>query len=236
MTDYADIKAIDQEALQADYEAGVLSLRELSAKYGLDPKKGHVQIKRLADRHSWTRDLNAQIQAKAEAKLRKAALSREQQAAPKIADAQVIEANAEAIMQVRLAHRRDILSARELGAKLRAHLEHVSANGDLYEQLGVAMFSPDEKTGRDRLNEIYRATIELPMQIKMLKDLSSAMDSLIGLEREAWSIDANKDGAEGAAGMLRNLTDAERVTRLMNLLNTARGRAAIAAPSQEDAA
>lgn len=196
---YLDIKDVDQEALQAEYETGVLSFRELARKFGLDPKKGHVQIKRLADRKGWTRDLNAKIQAKAEAKLSRTVLPVERQAAPKIADAEVIEANAHAIMLVRSRHRRDIARGMGLTVKLLDELEKQTDNLDLLDQLGELMFQPDDK-GKDRLNEVYQAVISLPERTKTAKALSETLKNLIGLEREAYNIvledpeDAKKKG------------------------------------------
>lgn len=200
---YLDIKEIDQEALQADYEAGTLSLRELSAKHGMDPKKGHVQIKRLADRQGWTQDLGAKIQAKAEAKLRRTALTKEQQAAPRIADAVVIEANAEAIMLVRSRHRRDIARGIDLSLKLMSELEHHTDNMELLDQLGTLMFNPDDK-GKDKLNEIYHAVISLPERIKSSKALSETIKNYIALEREAYNIvveDPDKEKAKGGVNV-----------------------------------
>lgn len=199
MSEFKDIKDVDLESLQADYEPGILSLRELSGKYGLDPKKGHVQIKRMADRKGWSRDLNGQIQAKAEAKLRRTVLPVERQAAPKIADAEVIEANAHAIMMVRSRHRRDIARGMGLTVKLMDELEQMTDSRELLEQLGELMFQPDER-GKDRLNEVYQAVISLPERTKTAKALSETLKNLIGLEREAYNIvledpeDAKKKG------------------------------------------
>ncbi|EDW2284210.1 hypothetical protein Y618_003763 [Salmonella enterica subsp. enterica] len=57
------------------------------------------------------------------------------------------------------------------------------------EHRGEIMFAPDDK-GRDRLNETYQKVISLPSRVKSLKDLSDSLKTLIGLEREAWSIGA----------------------------------------------
>jgi hypothetical protein len=184
---YVDIKNVDQEALQAEYEVGTLSLRELSAKFGMDPKKGHVYIKRLADRKGWTKDLKAQIQAKAESKLQRQALPKEAQAAPKIADASLIEANAEAVFQVRHRHRRDIARGMGLTMRLLEELEHHTDNRELLEQLGDLMAKPDDK-GKDKLGEIYQAVISLPERTKTVKALSETLKNLVGMEREAYNI------------------------------------------------
>jgi DNA-binding Lrp family transcriptional regulator len=184
---YIDIKDVDKEALQKEYEAGILSLRELSRKFSLDPKKGHVQIKRLADREGWAQDLGAKIQAKAEAKLAKQALPVEKREAPRIADKLIIEANAEAIVQVRMRHRTDISKGMALTLKLMEELEHHTDNLELLEQLGQIMYAPD-KNGKDRLNEIYHAVISLPERLKSNKALSETVKNYIALEREAYGI------------------------------------------------
>lgn len=200
---YLDIKQVDQEALQKEYEAGILSLRELSAKFGMDPKKGHVQLTRLAKREGWVQDLNAKIQAKAESKLQKKLAAEKAppvlgKVAKPLADAVVIEANAEAIMLVRSRHRRDISRALDLTAKLMGELEHSTDNQELLEQLGTLMFQPDDK-GKDKLNEIYHAVISLPERIKSGKALSETLKNLISLEREAYNI-ASADESEKGNG------------------------------------
>lgn len=227
MTDeqYKRPSEVDWEAIERDYRAGVLSLREIAAKHGMSPKSGHVAIKRKAESAipPWERDLNAKIQAKADDIVRKQVAAKEKGEAAKLMEPAIIEANAQAIVQVRMAHRTDIARSRELGAKLRVHLEHLADNHELYARLGELMYSPDDK-GKDKLNEIYMATIELPTQVKMLKDLASAMDSLINLERQAYNIGEESDGAK-ADGAMRHLTDAERVTRLQAILNRAKAKA-----------
>lgn len=224
-TQFLDIKDVDREALQADYEAGTLSLRELSAKHGLDPKKGHVQIKRLADREGWTQDLNVKIQARAEAKLRKTLVPADKvppakgKAAPRIADAVVIEANAEAIMLVRSRHRRDIARGLGLSVKLMEELEHHTDNMALLEQLGTAMFDPDDK-GKDKLNEIYHAVISLPERIKSSKALSETLKNYVALEREAYSIGLKDEKPSG----FEELPDDELNSQLGALLARASAR------------
>lgn len=190
------IKEVDLEALQKDYEVGILSLRELAAKHSMCPKNGYMQIKRHADKEGWVQDIGAKIQAKAEAKLAKLAVPEEKRQAPRLADSTIIEANAEAIVQVRLRHRRDIGGGVALTLKMMQELEHHTDNQELLEALGEAMYNPDPKTGRDKLNEIYQAVISLPERIKSNKALSETIKNYIGLEREAYGLKTD-DGSSG---------------------------------------
>ncbi|EJC9722437.1 hypothetical protein M1C20_003763, partial [Salmonella enterica] len=89
----------------------------------------------------------------------------------------------------RMEHRGDIRRARELTNTLFDELGAQCADVGALEQLGNIMFDPDDK-GRDRLNETYQKVISLPSRVKSLKDLSDSLKTLIGLEREAWSIGA----------------------------------------------
>ncbi len=61
----AEKRQIDWERIEADYRAGLLSLREIAAA---NPGVSHVSISKHAKRDGWIRDLSAKINAKAEAK------------------------------------------------------------------------------------------------------------------------------------------------------------------------
>ena len=58
----AERKQVDWEGVERDYSAGLLSLREIGAKYGVD----EAYIRRKAKKNDWSRDLSAKIQSKAE--------------------------------------------------------------------------------------------------------------------------------------------------------------------------
>ncbi len=92
-------------------------------------------------------------------------------------------------------HRGDIRRARELTNTLFDELGAQCADVSALEQLGDIMFDPDDK-GRDRLNEIYQKVISLPSRVKSMKDLSDSLKTLIGLEREAYSIENKAETKE----------------------------------------
>ncbi|MGQ7090747.1 hypothetical protein ACUOBA_18165, partial [Escherichia coli] len=46
------------------------------------------------------------------------------------------------------------------------------------------------------LNEIYQKVISLPSRVKSMKDLSDSLKTLIGLEREAYSIENKAETKE----------------------------------------
>ena len=181
----------DWEAIETAYRAGVMSLREIASQHGIS----EGAIRKRAKRDDWSRDLNAKIQQKAEDLVRKQEVRRTVRNESTLTERVLIEATAEVIATVRMVHRGDIRRARELTNTLFDELGAQCADVSALEQLGDIMFDPDDK-GRDRLNEIYQKVISLPSRVKSMKDLSDSLKTLIGLEREAYSIENKAETKE----------------------------------------
>lgn len=196
---------IDWAAIEIDYRAGMKPLRQIASEHSIT----HGAVNQKAKRSGWERDLKAKIAAKAEAKLSKAAVSDSVSKAKAVSERVVVEANAEAQMRIRLAHRTDIAAVRKLCMSLFAELERESRPEQIeaLENLGDLMRAPDAR-GMDKLNEVYRAVIALPERTKTLKALAESMRMLIALEREAFGIVVAAD--EGPKGV-----DAAEVVRLL---------------------
>lgn len=181
----------DWEAIETVYRAGVMSLREIASQHGIS----EGAIRKRAKRDDWSRDLNAKIQQKAEDLVRKQEVRKQVRNESTLTERVLIEATAEVIATVRMEHRGDIRRARELTNTLFDELGAQCADVSALERLGDIMFDPDDK-GRDRLNEIYQKVISLPSRVKSMKDLSDSLKTLIGLEREAYSIENKAETKE----------------------------------------
>lgn len=181
----------DWEAIETAYRAGVMSLREIASQHGIS----EGAIRKRAKRDDWSRDLNAKIQQKADDLVRKQEVRRTVRNESTFTERVLIEATAEVIATVRMEHRGDIRRARELTNTLFDELGAQCADVSALEKLGDIMFDPDDK-GRDRLNEIYQKVISLPSRVKSMKDLSDSLKTLIGLEREAYSIENKAETKE----------------------------------------
>ncbi|MDU1953482.1 MAG: helix-turn-helix domain-containing protein [Atlantibacter hermannii] len=181
----------DWEAIESAYRAGVLSVRELAGKYGIS----HQAISKRAKKDGWERDLKAKVQAKADALVAKREVARQVATESTISERQLIEATAEVIATVRMEHRGDIRRARELTNTLFDELAGECGDVAALEQLGEMMRREDDK-GMDKLNDLYHKIISLPSRVKSMKDLSDSLKSLIGLEREAYSIENKAEAKE----------------------------------------
>ena len=173
----------DWEAIELDYRAGILSLREMGAAH----RVSHVAISKRAAARAWERDLSAKIKAKADSLVNRAMVTSSVNAGTLVTERAIIEANAERIAQVRGEHRSDIGRARTLTVAMLIELEAQTGNLPALVELGEILRSPNE-AGSDKLNDLYRAVISLPERTKTVKALSEALKHLVGLEREAYNI------------------------------------------------
>ncbi|HDR8973775.1 hypothetical protein [Burkholderia vietnamiensis] len=190
--------APDWERIEADYRAGLLSVREIAASQGIS----HAAISKRAKRDGWDRDLAKRIQAKAEALVTTRTVTSEVTTERAVNDRVIVEGNAEVIANIRLAHRSDIARSRRLAMALLEELECVTENRELFEQLGEMLRSPDER-GNDKRNNLYQKVISSAGRVSSMKQLSETLKTLIGLEREAYGIAGAHDGGgtEAPAGL-----------------------------------
>lgn len=191
----------DWDRIELDYRAGIKTLRQIAEENGIT----HVAINKRAKRDGWTRDLSAKIQAKADELVTKASVTASVTKEARIAEKAVIDANAQAVADVRLAHRRDIHRARRLTNALLAELEQQTEQVPELHALGELLRQPDDK-GIDKLNDIYQAIISLPERSKTMKVLAESLGRLVDMERTAFGMDA-KDKSPGVDPLAQAVAD-----------------------------
>nr|WP_198983050.1 hypothetical protein [Herbaspirillum sp. ASV7] len=195
----------DWERIEADYRAGLLSVREIAASQGIS----HTAINKRAKTEGWERDLSARIQAKADALVSKREVSKSVSMETKVSERIIVEANAQAIADIRVGHRTDIGRARALVLSLLAELESVTGHSELFEELGDIMRSEDDK-GQDKRNDIYRKVIASAGRVDSMKKLAEALNIVISLERKAWGIAEGAGERDEAAENLASRMEAAR--------------------------
>lgn len=204
--------APDWERIEADYRAGLLSVREIAAAHGIS----HTYINTRAKKFGWAKDLSKRIQDKAEAVVSTATVSSGVSMETTLSDKAIVDANAQVIANIRLAHRTDISRSRTLAMSLLGELEAQTGGLELFEQLGEILRSEDDK-GQDKRNDIYQKVISSAGRIDGMKKLSDTLKTLVGLEREAYGISApqeiNVNSTVTTKGP-RELTDEELAAEL----------------------
>jgi hypothetical protein len=189
----AERKQVDWESVKRDYSAGLLSLREIAAKY--DTKESSIRYK--ANQNDWSRDLSKKIEQKTNEKVRKIELRTELRSEKAISEKEIIEASAQAIVNVKLEHRGDIRKSKRIVNSLFDELEITTDNRELFEQLGEILRNESD-SGQDKLNDIYKKVISMPQRIDGVKKLTDALKTMIGLEREAYDIQSAPTPTENA--------------------------------------
>lgn len=200
MSEKPENTAPDWERIELDYRAGIKTLRQIAAEHGIS----HGAINKRAKRDGWERDLSAKIHAKADALVSKAAVSTPVSMETKVAERQVIEANAQGIAEVLLGQRRDIQRAKTIAMRLLDELELQAGreNVELLEALGDLLRDEDEH-GRDKLNDLYQRIISLPERAKTMKALADSLRVCVDMQRQAFGLDAKSAIPEGGSAGTR---------------------------------
>ena len=115
-------KQVDWEGVERDYSAGLLSLRELADKYGV----AESYIRKKANQKDWSRDLSAKIQSKAEKLVRSEVVRSEVRTEKAITEKEIIDVNAQALVNVKLNHRKSIKRVNDLVDTLFEEIEELS--------------------------------------------------------------------------------------------------------------
>ena len=199
----AERKQIDWEKIELDYRAGIKTLRQIGEEHGVSAPA----ITKRAKRDDWPRDLSAKIAKKADDLVNKELVNKGVNKETNISEREVIDANARAIVEVRIGQRKDIGKARSLANSLLDELEHQTINREDYESLGILLRSEDER-GTDKLNDLYMKAMNTPSRIVSMQKLADTMKTLIGLEREAFGIDKEVEQKPDPLGdLLKSLTN-----------------------------
>lgn len=186
----SDKKPTDWERIEADYRAGLLTLREIGEQHGVS----HTAVRKRAAAYGWSRDLSAKIEAKREELVSKQLVSKEVSKNKAETEKAIVEANAQMQADVILSHRSSIGRGREIVSKLLEEVELQTDNCELFEQLAGLLARSDEKSA-DKLNDIYQKVISLPGRTDVVAKLAQALKSLVEIERKAFGldVDAKKD-------------------------------------------
>jgi hypothetical protein len=175
--------AIDWVRIQAEYEVSAHSVRAIARIHEIS----HKAIQKRASRDGWTRDMGAQLQAKAEAKIAVATAAAETKE-------EMLEAGAELHKNIVLLHRTDLGRARMIVQDLFQQLEVATL---AKEELAFLAKQPgeSESCGGKQAQERTRALAALaclPARAATMLKLVRALARLIDKEREAYGIKASE--------------------------------------------
>jgi hypothetical protein len=193
-----DKQTPDWERIEQLYRAGLLSVREIAATCGVS----HTAIQKKAKAGSWERDLKAKIKAKADSLVAKAEVATQVATETLATERGIVDANAQVIANIRMAHRADIGRARRLANLLLDELEGLTEEQGTLKELIAQLRDDDEAGDMADVLALANKMSTLPSRTKTLKELGETLKNLVLLERQAYSIDANpEDESKAPAGL-----------------------------------
>ena len=168
-------KIVDWEAIESEYRAGIVSIREIARKYGIDQSG----LRRKAGKNGWTRDLAAKIKLEVSRKLVSNSVS-----TPNARDGDIVDAESDNLVRVQQLHRKDITRLQELEQAIMAELG-------------------DEKNPPTKIHicQFQGTVIETVVNIAVteraaaLNNLANVQHKRIALERQAYSLDEPGEGS-----------------------------------------
>lgn len=177
-------KQVDWEGVERDYSAGLLTLREIGEKYGIS----HTAIRKKAEKEDWSKDLSAKIAKEAEKKVSKLQVSND--VSKKASEKEIIEINAQALVNVKLKHRTSINRVNNLVDTLFEEIEELST---------------------------HKNADNLPVRVDMTKKLMDTLRISIDKERQAFDIKDNTTPIEGAINSLIGAIQGKSINVSSNL-------------------
>lgn len=196
-------KEIDWEAIEREYRAGQLSVVEIGRQHDVS----HTAINKRAKKEGWQRDLAKRVRQEASARLVSDSVSEAN------AEQAVNEAAARVVEVVR-EHRKDIKAGRNLVARMMSELDATTSQQDALETEILAATGQDSS---ERRQAAMMKAISLPSRAGVIRDLSTAMKNLVGLERQAFSMDADPSDNDKS----KDISDAELDSRIAQYLGKA---------------
>lgn len=175
----AEKKVVDWEAIEREYRAGILSLREIARLYEVSD----TAIRKTAKAKLWERDLTAKVQEKVRNELVRAEVRSDNVQT----DREIVEQAAATVVQVVRSHRKGIAQGRDIVELLMTQLTDVAGRRSEFEE-AIELECEDDDNGKRR-TKLMKA-ISIPAHAGTVRDLSTALKNLIVLERQAFSVDA----------------------------------------------
>lgn len=180
--------ATDWDAIEREYRLGIRANTAIARSHGIT----EGAIRKRAKAEGWTRDLNAQVKAKADDLVRKREVRAQVRAEQRVSERKEVEIAALQQVDIRMGERRDIVKARAILNDLMADLD--AAMDRAAEPVDISQLSP-----ADQLKHHEARMRSLGTRVANIKTLTEALRNLITLERQAFGIDDAPPDLDGRA-------------------------------------
>ena len=179
MSNKNDNTATDWDEIERLYRADLHTNAQLAKKFGVDVST----IYRHAKKKNWKKDLKQRIKERANALVQERAVKKLE------SDDQTIEENAQLTANVRLSHRQDIGTARQLAMTLLDDLKAQIGTDNRARLEDLFIEALKANAIDESALEAYERVTSLSNHVRVMKDLADTMTKLVTLERQAYGLD-----------------------------------------------
>jgi hypothetical protein len=199
-------KRIDWEAIERDYRAGKLTLREMAEKHGLS----NPRICQVAKDKGWVRGELKDVVRKATTALLIAEHVEGEISNAKRGLSETVIAEAELNKQVILRHRQDLGQTRQVAMDMLSELAATTKNAQELEALFEKVTEDLGGRALESAQQQFRDFMRLHSRIGSVHKLADTLSKLQERERKAYGLD---DG-DGGGSDLSDLSDEELDARI----------------------
>lgn len=180
----SDRLQVNWESVELAYRANVKTVAQIAKEFGLKDST----LRSRAKRNGWSRDLGKRIKLEADKIVNANAVKREVGRLENM-DNTTVEENAKLTASIRISHRKDIGTARQLSMMLLDDLKAQigTDNRKRLEDLFIAALKA-EVIDASAL-EAYERVTSVSNHVRTLKDLADIMTKFVTLERQAYGLD-----------------------------------------------
>lgn len=180
----SDRVKVNWESVELAYRANVKTVAQIAKEFGIKDST----LRSRAKRNGWSRDLGKRIRLEADKIVNANAVKREVGRLENM-DNTTVEENAKLTASIRISHREDIGTARQLSMMLFDDLKaQIGAdNRARLEDLFIAALQA-EVVDASQL-EAYERVTSLSNHVRIMKELADTMTKLVTLERQAYGLD-----------------------------------------------
>lgn len=186
-------RTTDWEAVERDYRTGKYTNRELETAHNVS----FSMIARKARDNAWEKDLAVAIKQATRAKLIDDLVNKEvHKGTHKVHN--TVEVAATMGMNVILGHRKGLLRLTDVKAKLLSQIEQAAESMADLAKIIEMVRKPDDN-GMDRANDALKKAMSRSALVDDLKKLADVDEKVRKGEREAFSVDEDRDDEPGTA-------------------------------------
>lgn len=189
----SDLVPIDWERVEAQYRAGIMSVREIAKHAGCS----HTAIQLRAQSAGWSRDLKAKIHAKADELLAKQALATTLATGNPATERAIIDTGGALLAHITTSQRFWTDKAVALVGRLMDELNTTMDAPEVFGQVH-ALLAAGEEPDAAQLNALASLVSSLPERERVARGLVESINRAIAGQRRVYGMDEDQKSADDA--------------------------------------